>query len=80
MSANLIRQIACVVLGGMVGALIALPFSLDPHANQTWIAPAGFLMGLLLGYRKRNNAFFFYFCLIAAVVLACLLMGQMQQN
>lgn len=80
MPANLIRQIACVVLGGMVGALIALPFALDPQANKPWIAPVGFVLGLLLGYRKRNNAFFFYFCLIAAVVLACLLMGQMPQN
>lgn len=65
------REISCVLLGGLVGVLIGLPWWLS---SQSIFLPLGAgLAGLFLGYRKRKSVFFFYLCLFSVVALSSLL-------
>jgi len=77
MQTNSLRTIGSVALGGIVGALIALPAALSsPNQEYAWVVPITFLAGLGLGYRKRDSSFFFYFLLLAVLALSTLLMRQ----
>jgi hypothetical protein len=68
------RHIATVLLGGITGFLIVLPFGLSQSPGLTpWYVLLGFALGTFAGYRRRNSRFFFYFCLAAIIMLSCLL-------
>lgn len=68
----------CVILGGMVGGLIAFPV-----ASQTMSASGPILLaastaaGLLVGYRRRKSRPFLYFCLFVIVTLLTLILFNM---
>ncbi len=72
------REIACILLGGLTGLLIALPWSFSSQDWPAFLAPIlGGLLGLAVGYRQRGNVFFFYLCLISIIALATLLSSQL---
>jgi hypothetical protein len=65
------RSIACVVLGGLIGALIGLPASLHTPAPFSALLPiVTLLLGILSGYRHRKSIGFFYFALVCVCALS----------
>lgn len=73
--------ITTTIMGGIVGALVGLPFagSSDPSAAtdypeisvvHTLLLIILTLCGLFVGYRRRHSRTFFYLCLLSILILA----------
>lgn len=64
------RAVATVVLGGIIGACIALPVTLtvDPMTGRP-LSAAFTLLGVAAGYKNRAHVGFFYFSLVCATIL-----------
>jgi len=68
------RSAACVVLGGLCGALIGLPAAATiQSATSPLLVLASFGLGCLVGYRHRRNVAFFYFALLCVCMLSGLI-------
>ncbi len=68
------RELSCILLGGLVGALIGTPVAaaVQPPASPL-ILIAALALGVAVGYRRRRSPGFFYFALLAVCILAGLL-------
>lgn len=67
-------QLACPVLGGLLGLLISLPlsFQFDPKIVGTAIIIVFTLLGAKIGYKNRENKVFMYIMIVGILVLASL--------
>lgn len=68
---ELFVEFAVVVLAMVVGTLLILPWSQHPLHLV-----AGFIIGALVGYRRRTSRLFMYFLLLSVVVLSGLVIDQ----
>ena len=72
------RELACIVLGGIAGLLIGLPWAFTPESSASLVAPVLFgILGAATGYRQRRSVFFFYLCLVSILILATLFSQQL---
>ena len=70
------RVYACVLLGAMSAALIAMPLALGQVKEPllgTLLIVACALLGARIGYRRRNSAGFLYFALVCVLILSTLI-------
>ena len=69
------HAIATTCLSGLVGLLIALPLFLSGKPGGQFSIALLPLMGLAVGYRRRNSRFFFYLALVVVLMLSSMLSG-----
>ena len=70
-------QYATIGLSGMVGALIAIAWAPAAGASKgLGIILLGTIMGLLVGYRRRDSKFFFYLTLVCICALSSVISFQ----
>lgn len=65
-------QLACPVLGGLLGILISLPlsFQFQNRLLGTSLIFVFCLLGAKIGYRNRENKIFMYIMIVGILVLA----------
>lgn len=74
---DLYREVSCVVLGTLIGALISVPLTAQMSGFAGMVVPLLIvLIGGLIGYRRRRSAAFFYFCILASLALSWLIFTQ----
>lgn len=61
-----------IALGGLCGALIALPIAAQQPQSGTLLGAACIAFGILNGYRWRTSRAFLYFALVTVLALASL--------
>jgi hypothetical protein len=69
-----LRQSAAIFLSSLLGALIALPLSVDLSPGPQGVLVLVFaVLGLMIGFRRRRSAAFFYFVLLSVFLLSIIL-------
>lgn len=69
------REYASIVLGSLMGALIAMPVAAEANA-ALMLVPLGAVLGGLVGYRRRASTFFLYFCIVCILILSSVIMFE----
>ena len=75
---NQFQAFATIVLSGMIGVLFSFPLVSSSSRSVSLATMVAFgLMGMSIGYRRRESKFFFYICLVSVLVLSSIISGQM---